>query len=300
MRKFAYIFALLMLIMPLSFNEGQASLISDRAYRHEQLRENKQNIKLIKELFDKHTKYANSHDIKNLETLYADNYINNDGFNKEAYFKSIEQTWKSCTDVTYKVKISLIDIKGDYADVHVEETATGTISEKIEDGKSIAGELHSYEKGIYHVIKINGQWYICGETSLADEGSLLYGDARFMNIELEAPNQVSAGETYTISLKVDTDEDTVVVGSIDHDPVTYPTNTPKSNLRTINKSSNMLERLIKANTDNINEYAIASIVLSKMQPIGNSYRIYMSGIACLMRRVNVIPKNNFIKIEDEK
>lgn len=300
MRKFACIFALLMLIMPLTFDEGQASIISDRAYRHEQLKENKQNLKLIKELFDKHTKYANAHDIKNLETLYADNYINNDGFDKKSYFKSIDETWKSCTDVTYNVKITSINLNGDYADIHVEEIATGTISEKTDDGTTIAGELHSFERGIYHVIKINGQWYIYGETSLMDEGSLLYGDARFMNIELEAPNQVSAGETYTVSLKLETDEDTVAVGSIEHNPVTYPTNVPKGTLRTINKSSNMLERLIKANSDNINEYAVASLAISKMQPVGSSYKIYMSGLACLMRRVNVIPKNNFIKIEDEK
>ena len=300
MRKIVYLILLAILLIPATSNSVEASFVSDRNYRHELRKENNQNIKLIKEFFKQHNKYANTHDVNNLEKLYTDSYINNDGFDKKVYFKSIEETWQSCPDITYTIKIKSININGDYADVNVEETATGTINERIENDKTIAGELHSLAEGIYHMIRINGKWYINAETALTDESSLLYGDARFMEIELQAPNQVSAGETYTVSLKVDTDENTVVVGSIDHDPVTYPTNTPKSELRTINKSSQMLERFIKANSDNINEYAVASLAISKMQPIGTSYRIYMAGLACVMRRVNVIPKNNFINIEEDK
>ena len=298
MKKLIYLFLAIIILSPLTFCESQASLISDRAYRIQQRRENQQNIKQIKELFELHSKLANSHDVEKLSKLYAENYINSDGFNKEAYFKSLKDTWKSCPDVTYKIKITSIDMNNNYANVNVEETATGTISDTIQETEKIAGELHSFAKGIYHLVKINGQWYICSETAISDEASLLYGDARFMNIELEAPNLVASGETYTITLKVDADENTVIVGSIDHDPVTYPTDIPKGELRTINKSQ-ILERLIKANENNLNEYAIASMAISKMQPIGASYRIYMAGLACVMRRVNVVPENKFIKIEDE-
>ena len=297
MKKYILAILLASLIMPAGAIQADASLISDRAYRAEQRRENKENIKQIKALFKVHDTYANTHDIDNLQSLYADNYINNDGFNKKSYVKSIKETWKACKDITYTTKILSITVNGDNASVDVEETASGTVFENLEAGP-IAGEIHSKSIGIYHLVKINGNWYISGETSLTDDSSLLYGDARFMNIELQAPNQVASGETYTASLKVDADKDTFIVGSIEHDPVTYPANTPKNNLRALNQSQT-LERLIKANTDNINEYAVASLAISKIS--GGStekVRIYMAGLACIMHRVNVVPKNNFINIED--
>lgn len=278
----------------------QAALVSNKRYRAEQKQLNKQDIKTIKDLFQKHTAFANAHNLSGLKTFYADNYMNSDGFNKESYFKSIESTWRDCADISYTTKILSVAVNGDYASVNVEETATGTVYEKIE-GTTVAGEIHSKSQGIYHLTKINAKWYISAETAVTDESSLLYGDARFMNIEIQAPAQVSSGDEYTATVKVDADEDTFIIGSIDRDPVTYPTNPPKTGLRALN-TEHTLERVLKANTDNINEYAVASLAISKVEngKSDDSYRIYMSGLACVMKRVNVIPKNNFIKLEEVK
>ena len=297
MKKIVFTLLIALLLAPSGFVTSEASLVSDRSYRLEQKRENKQNIKLIRDLFKVHDKFANAHDIKMLDVLYSDNYINNDGFDKKTYFKSIEKTWETCKDLSYTTKIVAINVDGDNANVQVEESATGTIVDKLLDSIPIAGEIHSSSKGIYYLTKINGKWYISGEVSLSDESSLLYGDARFMNIELQAPTQVSAGDTYSVTLKVDADSETFIVGSIDHDPVTYPSTTPKSELRALN--SGTLERYIKANTDNLNEYAVASMAISKVKKFApENVRVYMAGIACVMKRINVIPKNNFIKLED--
>lgn len=302
MKKIVLLSILSALIIPMTFApQAQASLISDRSYRVEQNKENKQAIKQIKNLFEVHNNFANKHDIKSLENLYADNYINNDGFNKKAYFKSIEVTWKACKDLTYSTKIKSISVNGDNASVQVVETANGTIYDTL-DFMPVSGEIHSTSTGIYHLTKINDRWFISGETSMTDESSLLYGDARFMNIEIQAPEQVSSGETYTATVKIDLDEkdnnSTFIVGSIDHDPVSYPASTPKTELRALPQSQ-ILERLIKANSDNVNEYAIASLAISKAKNVDNShFQVYMSGLACIMKRVNVVPKNNLIKLED--
>ena len=65
--------------------------------------------------------------------------------------------------------------------------------------------------------------------------------------------------------------------------------------------THILERYIKANTDNINEYAVASLAISKSTSDSiNGTKIYVAGIACVMKRVNVVPKNNFATIEDKK
>lgn len=299
MKKIAYLLILTALLIPGTQLCAQASLISDRSYRSEQNRVYKQAVKDIKNLFNIHNTFANSHNLKGLESLYADNYINNDGFNKKAYFKSIESTWEACKDLTYTTKIQSISINGDFASVQVFETANGTIYDKL-DLMPVTGEIHSSSTGIYHLIQINGKWFISGETSLSDESSLLYGDARFMNIEIQAPAQVESGDTYTTTIKVDTDDNvnTFIIGSIDHDPVTYPASTPKTELRAMPQSQ-ILERLIKANTDNVNEYAIASLAISKAKNLGEDhFQIYMAGLACVMKRVNVVPKNKLIKLED--
>lgn len=297
MKRIILLLILSALLMPCVQTPTNASLVSDRSYRAQQHKEEKRAVKEIKTLFDTHTKLANKHDIKGLDSLYSDRYINNDGFDKKTYFKSVEDTWESCKDLTYTLKVLSVNVTGEYATVNVEETATGTVYETM-DFAAVAGEIHSKSTGIYHLEQINGRWFIAGETSLSDESSLLYGDARFMNIEIQAPAQVSSGETYTTTVRIDADENTFILGSIDHDPVTYPANPPKTDLKPV-PQSRILERLIKANTQNLNEYTITSLAISKVKNQGNgNFKVYMSGLACIMKRVNIIPKNEFIKIED--
>ena len=118
-----------------------------------------------------------------------------------------------------------------------------------------------------------------------------------MNIEMQVPQQVNAGETYTATVKVDADDSTFIIGSIDHDRIVYPTATPENKLRAF-PQSHVLERNIIANKDNLNEYAISSFAISKIKGLNEeNYKLYMAGMACIMRRVNVVPVNNFIKIE---
>lgn len=299
MKKILILITAVLLIFG-SFNPNtEAVIVSSGHYRHEQRIINNLEIKQIKKLFKLHSYYANNHDIQSLKTLYYDNYINNDGYNKDSYFKTVEETWEECKDLTYTTNIISIAPNGDHADVTVEEKAVGTMFDKVES-MAVAGELHAISHSIYHLIRINNKWLISGETMLSDKSYLLYGDARFMNIDIHAPNQVSSGEAYTISLDIDKDDDTVVVGSIEHDPVTYPSEIPNAPLRTVPKT-NVLERIIKANTDNINEYAVASLAISKSKlDKFNNFRVYLAGLACIMQRVNVVPENKFIKYEDKK
>ena len=299
MKKIILLITLALLTINFGNINAQASLVSTGKYKHEQSKINKAEAKQIKELFKVHETFANKHDLTGLKTLYSDNYINSDGINKDIYFKTVEETWEQCKDLTYGSKITSIDVSGSNATVSMEETSIGTVYDK-EDAISTYGEIHAKSSSIYHLVKINGKWLIAGETMLNDESALLYGDARFMNIELTAPNQVSSGETYTIAVTAEADDNTVIVGSLEHDPVVYPVKTPNAPLRTMPKT-HILERYIKANTDNINEYAVASLAISKSESDSiNGTKIYVAGIACVMKRVNVVPKNNFAKLEDEK
>ena len=125
MKKIVLTLLLTALIIPAVNSQAEASLISNRSYRIEQNKENKQAIKQIKSLFEVHNTFANKHGLTQLKNLYADNYINNDGFNKDAYFKSIEETWKACEDLTYSTKIESITTS-DNIEYKTNDMYTGT------------------------------------------------------------------------------------------------------------------------------------------------------------------------------
>lgn len=298
MKKIVLLSLLCFIFANAAFQTAHASFVSDKVSRMEQKKTEKREAKEIKKFFSKFIALANKHDVEAIKPLFIDSYMNNDGFNKEIYFKSVKETWEDCSDLTYKIKILSMDINGSFANVTIDEVATGTVYDNTEIGP-LAGEIHSKSREIYHLTKVSGQWLIAGETVISDESSLLYGDARFMNISLLAPSQVSASEEYTVTVKIDAEPDSYVVGSISQDPVTYPAVNSDPPLRVFPETQ-VLERVLKANTDNLNEYAVSSMAISKTRNVGiDTMRVYMAGLACIMKRVNVIPKNNYVKSEEE-
>ena len=64
---------------------------------------------------------------------------------------------------------------------------------------------------------------------------------------------------------------------------------------------NILERIFTSNTDNVNEYAVASIGITRAENYtDNQIRIYMGGLAFIMTRINIIPENKFIKFDEKE
>ena len=72
---------------------SQANIFSVQKARIEQNRLNKTTYNDIKKVIDQQSAYTNKYDLKGLATLYADDFVNSDGFNKDVYFKLIEDTW---------------------------------------------------------------------------------------------------------------------------------------------------------------------------------------------------------------
>ena len=60
-----------------------------------------------------------------------------------------------------------------------------------------------------------------------------------------------------------------------------------------------LERIFIANKKNINEYNIATIGITRGHPIPDGgVKLYMSGLAFMMTRVNVIPENKYCEVKE--
>ncbi len=262
-----------------------------------QNREFKNTRAQIKEVFELQDKYTNSHDLEKLSELYAESFVNSDGFGKKVYFKLIKDTWDTYSDIMYDTVIRDIQVNGNYATVQTYETALAVTHEQSETVDAY-GELRSSANSIYYLQKFGQKWIITAEQILNEQSQLKYGDARFIKMDLKAPNIVSAGGEYTAALDIELGDNEGAIASIEKQEIIHPLDQPKEIFRQLSGENN-LERIFKANTKNINEYATASIGIAKAVPYDETKsRVYVSGIAFLMTRVNVIPENKFITDED--
>lgn len=281
---------------------AQARLFDSTRTAIEQAREINATFKAIKDVIKIQNVYCNKRDYDSLFALYKDDFINNDGFTKDVYFKLIKDTWKSYPDISYTTEIKSINITNNYAAVEAYEYAVATTTENI-DELEIVGELHGFAHTVYYLEKVGKNWKIASENILEEKTSLSYGDARYLNINLNAPELVGAGKSYSTNLTINVPDDSVVVASIGQEKITYPQSRSEEVFRRLN-DDNTLERMFTANSDNTNEYNIASVGITRAEiPDMNNpqdIRVYMSGIAFVMTRVNVVPANKFIKLDEDK
>lgn len=276
----------------------QAGVLTAQRARIEQNKIYKTTYNDIKSVIDQQTVYANKYDLEGLSELYSKNFVNSDGFNKDVYFKLIKETWETYPDIVYKTQINNIEFSDNYATVTVNETSIATSKEEVGE-ISVIGELYSTSKCAYFLEKQGSKWLINSEKIIDETSTLKYGDARYTKIELNAPKQIGANQDYTSTLKVKAPKDTVVIASINKENIVYPQTKTEEAFRRL-PEDNILERVFHSNSDNVNEYTVASIGITRAENYtSNQIRVYMGGLAFIMTRVNVIPENKFVKIENE-
>ena len=278
---------------------AEAGIISLHKSRAEQNRLYKSAYNDVKHVIDQQTVYTNKYDLDGLSGLYAKEFVNSDGFNKEVYFKLIKETWETYPDISYKTQINKIEVGENYATVYVDEVAVATSKETVED-LTVIGELYSTSKCVYYLEKQGSKWLISSEKVLDETSTLKYGDARYADIKLNVPKQIGAGKEYTASLNIVTPVDSVIIASISKENIVYPQTKSEDAFRKLTDNS-VLERVFTSNKNNVNEYAVASVGITRAESVSDTQaRIYMGGLAFIMTRINVIPENKFIQTESEK
>lgn len=278
---------------------AEAGIISLHKSRAEQNRLYKSAYNDVKHVIDQQTVYTNKYDLDGLSSLYAKEFVNSDGFNKEVYFKLIKETWETYPDISYKTQINKIEVGENYATVYVDEVAVATSKETVED-LTVIGELYSTSKCVYYLEKQGSKWLISSEKVLDETSTLKYGDARYADIKLNVPKQIGAGKEYTASLNVVTPVNSVIIASISKENIVYPQTKSEDAFRKLTDNS-VLERVFTSNKNNVNEYAVASVGITRAESVSDTQaKIYMGGLAFIMTRINVIPENKFIQTESEK
>ena len=248
----------------------------------------------IVKFFQEHVYYANENDLNNFLRLYAPTYISNDGFDMTSTKELFTDLWKQYTGIKYKNKVNSVAFFGDTAVVNVSEIAVAGISN---DNKK--GELKSYVDVIYYLERKGDSWVITGENVITEEISITWGDAKSVAMYLEAPQLVSAGEEYSAKLFIAPPSGIFAIGSISSEIVSYPQKSQKDVFRKFSQDYS-LERIMMANSKDTNEYVVASIGYSRpsMNTSAN-FNMNLSGYACLIRRVNVVPKNKYIEVKGD-
>ncbi len=283
MKKILLLIILLLFITPSGFAAEKSPLLNIEIFKNNDTRQ-------IKSLLNSQVRYANRTNFDKFISTYSKDYKSADGFNLETYSALVKDIWKTYDKIKYDIKIKDIAINNDKATVKVEESSYADIpvSENME------GVLRSEADSIYYLEKIDGEWKVSADSVITENTSMLYGDAIGLDIKLTAPNQVPANTEYTASLEFVPPEDTIAIASIASDKVEYPQKQAKEVFRKL-PDDNILERLFISNSDNVNEYIVASIGLTKADVSDLSIKLSLTGFGYQIIRVNVLPE----KQEDE-
>lgn len=302
MKKFLLIISALLMLCPKTFagEENIALLTKNGFFERQEYQSTFSNpCEEIKKTLNTHLKYANSYNLEGLKSLYADSYTNSDGLNKDIYFELIGKTWLSYPDIKYKMEIKNIEISANTAVAQVTESAIATTNSKsgIINEK---GLLQSTSSSAYYLEKVANDWLITSDHIISEKTSLRYGSAKVLSIDLNAPSQIPANTNYTSTLTMDSPKDSLIIASIGKEDITYPQVPAEEVFRKL-PNEGILERVFESNDKNINEYAVASFGITKAEiKNGTEIKIYITGLGFVMSRVNVIPKNDFVKVADNE
>ncbi len=244
----------------------------------------------IKKVLKKHNKAMANHNIDLVQSYYDENYKSADGFNLEDMKSMLEKTQQAYTNIKYKTKINNITTYDNWALAQMsDETYAKVYLDKDKKNKEKAGTLRGKSSYLMYFKKDKDKWKIVADEILMEETSLKYGVAKKIDMELETPIFIENDKNYDISLKMpNKPEDIIALASISREEITYPPADYNEKFRKIPETGD-LERYVKANNKNLNEYALASVGLTKVsinEEITKA-KIEILGIAYIMKRINM-------------
>lgn len=243
---------------------------------------------------------SNKHDLDGVLKHYSPNFTSGDSLNLKDVRGLIQDTWQMFPDIHYDSQVLEIRVNGNWATVESIDTATATAKiDPVVSNKP--GSMKSRSRGMLYLHKIGKDWEIVSDATLYEKATIVYGPFDNVNIDVESPEQVFAGESYTAKVKVGVPTGNIAFATLSQEPLTYPQNTSKDKFRTLSSDKTDLERIFKANTTNNNEVITATVGFTEIgQDEQERPTINLKGIMTVVKRVNVIPKSTYQGSNTEK
>ncbi len=276
MKRFLFLLSLILLV---SNTNLAYAVTSDKA-----------EIKAIKNVLKQQVQSANKYSYPDFIKFFDCSYINSDGFNLDIYSKLVEDTWTSYSNIQYAQKVKNVSVYGNDAIAEVLETANAQIKSEYD----LSGHLKSIANNVYYLKKTDDGWKIVSDLVLTEDTYLSFGELIGKTPVLSVPYQVLANQNFTASLSFETPKNTIAIASINQEKVTFPQQSSKENYRKL-PDDGILERFFTSNGDGVNEYIVASIGLTRPEFENKDLQISVTGIAYIIKRINVIPENKYIE-----
>lgn len=247
-----------------------------------------QSEKEIRAFLNDYNKVLVKNDLKTLAQFYDSEYRNTDGYDLEELIAMIDKTTKAFEDIKYRTKITGIDIRKDCAAVHLSDVTTAKVypSKKFKNRDKI-GKLRGESTSVMYLKKEDGMWKIHQDSVLSEETSLKYGVAKKIAMDLDVPESVKNGQDYGLTLNMKTPNKIIALASLAREEVNSEEKFDEK-FRKFPSRGN-LERLVKANANNKDEYAVASVGFTKvsLNKKEKKARIEILGMAYMMKRINM-------------
>lgn len=244
----------------------------------------------VRSIMNQHSKAMSNHDIETIKSFYVKDYKSTDGFDLAELENMLKKTYSTYDNIKYKTKINAINAYDNWALVQMSDKSSAVLYpvENKDLKKEKMGKLDG--KSVYNVYlkKINNEWKIISDDILMEETSLKFGVARKIDMDIVTPLLIKNGQEYDLSLKMNKPKDIVALASISREEIVYPPIEYPEKFRRMPQEGE-LERLVKANDKNLDEYAVASIGFTKVSinEEQTKAKIEVLGMAYLMKRVNM-------------
>lgn len=236
---------------------------------------------------------SNRHDLEGVLKHYSPNFSSGDSLGLADIRGLIKDTWQMFPDIKYNSQIMEIRINGKWATVESLDTATATA--KVDPVVSTKpGTMKSRSRGMLYLHRVGKTWEIISDATLFEKATITYGPFDGVNIDVETPEQVFAGDSYTAKVQVDVPAGNIAFATLTQEPLTYPQQSSKDKFRTLSADKTDLERIFKANTTSNNEVVTATVGFTEIgQDDQERPTINLKGILTVVKRVNVIPKSTY-------
>lgn len=266
----------------------------------------REDLSAIRTLVEEMMQAANKHNLDGVMRHYAKSFVSSDGLSWQEMSNLVKETWESFPDIAYESDIDHVEISGDWAWIESTDRAQATTASTAaamrpsEEIATAPGRLVSETRGILYLQRIgaSNKWEVVTEHTLSENAMVVYGEAARFPMRLSAPTQVLEGDSYSANVLMALPPDRFAVASIARNPITYPQPMLKERFRTVTPDRPALERVFEANETQRNELLTATVGIARLvEPAATGGEdevrrpgIQMTGVATLVRRVNVVPK----------
>lgn len=252
-----------------------------------------QDINSVQEILRELMAASNRHDLEGVLRHYSPNFSSGDSLSLSDIRNLIKDTWKMFPDIRYNSQVTEIRVNGNWATVESLDTASATA--KVDPVVSAKpGTMNSRSRGMLYLHRIGKTWEIISDATLFEKATIVYGPFDNVNIDVETPEQVFAGDPYTAKVAVDVPAGNIAFATLTQEPLTYPQHSGKDKFRTLSTDKTDLERIFKANDTNNNEVVTATVGFTEIgQDDQERPTINLKGILTVVKRVNVIPKSTY-------